>query len=107
MSLGVTEKKLDNLHWPLLLCTLIICSLGVWNLASATKNAPVIMALVQFRWMLVGGVFVALLLLIDYRWLQTVAWPGYVAALSPLGGVGFFRKKVLAARRRLQRGSMQ
>jgi rod shape determining protein RodA len=107
MSLGVTEKKLDNLHWPLVLCTVIICSLGVWNLASATKNAPVIMALVQFRWMLVGGVCVALLLLIDYRWLQTVAWPGYVAALGLLAGVAFAGKKVLGARRWLQIGSMQ
>src|SRR5437763_4159837 len=107
MSLGVTEKKLDNLHWPLLLCTLIICSLGVWNLASATKNAPVIMALVQFRWMLVGGVCVAALLLIDYRWLQTVAWPGYVAALGLLAGVAFAGKKVRRARRWLPTRSLQ
>ena len=107
MSLGVTEKKLDNLHWPLVLCTLIICSLGVWNLASATKNAPVIMALVQFRWMLVGGLFIALLLLADYRWLQTAAWPGYVAAIGLLAGVAFAGKKVLGARRWLQVGSMQ
>src|SRR5438552_1422317 len=54
MALGATEKKLDHLHWPLVLCTLIICSLGVWNLASATKNAPVLMALVQAKWMVVG-----------------------------------------------------
>src|SRR5947209_5913750 len=107
MSLGVTEKKLDNLHWPLVLCTLIICSLGVWNLASATKNAPVIMALVQFRWMLVGGLFIALLLLADYRWLQTAAWPGYVAAIGLLAGVAFAGKKVLGARRWLQVGPAQ
>jgi rod shape determining protein RodA len=107
MSLGVTEKKLDNLHWPLVLCTIIICSLGVWNLASATKNAPILMALVQFRWMLVGAAAVGLLLLLDYRWLQTMAWPGYFAALGLLGGVAFFGKKVLGARRWLQIGSMQ
>jgi len=76
MALGVTEKKLDHLHWPLVLCTLIICSLGVWNLASATKNAPIVMALVQFRWMIVGAVAVGILMAIDYRWLQTLAWPG-------------------------------
>ncbi len=107
MSLGVTEKKLDHLHWPLVLCTVIICSLGVWNLASATKNAPIVMALVQFRWMLVGAAAVAVLLLADYRWLQTMAWPGYVAALGLLGGVAFFGKRVLGARRWLQIGSMQ
>jgi rod shape determining protein RodA len=107
MALGVTEKKLDNLHWPLVLCTIIICSLGVWNLASATKNAPIVMALVQFRWMLVGAAAVALLLLADYRWLQTMAWPGYFASLGLLAGVAFFGKKVLGARRWLQMGSMQ
>jgi len=107
MSLGVSEKKLDNLHWPLVLCTLIICSLGVWNLASATKNVPVVMALVQFRWMLVGAAAVILLMLADYRWLQTMAWPGYFAALGLLGGVAFFGKRVLGARRWLQIGSMQ
>lgn len=107
MALGVSEKKLDNLHWPLVLCTIIICSLGVWNLASATKNAPIVMALVQFRWMLVGAAAVALLLLADYRWLQTMAWPGYFASLGLLAGVAFFGKKVLGARRWLQMGSMQ
>lgn len=107
MAMGVTEKRLDHLHWPLVLCTLIICSLGVWNLVSATKNAPVLMALAQARWMAVGLVAVAVLLFIDYRWLQTLAWPGYFAALALLAGVAFAGKKVLGARRWLQIGSMQ
>jgi rod shape determining protein RodA len=107
MSLLGSEKRLDNLNWPLVLCTLAICGLGVWNLASATKNAPILMALVQFRWMLVGAAAVAVLLLADYRWLQTMAWPGYLASLALLGGVAFFGKRVLGARRWLQLGSMQ
>src|SRR5262249_48288981 len=105
MALMATEKKLDHLHWPLVLCTLIICSLGVWNLASATKNAPVVMALVQFRWMIVGAVAVGLLMFIDYRYLQTVAWPVYVGALGLLAGGAFAGKKVLGAPRRLQAGA--
>src|SRR5436853_903163 len=107
MALQLTEKKLDHLHWPLVLCTLIICSLGVWNLASATKNAPIVMALVQFRWMIVGAVAVGGLLAIDYRWLQTLAWPGYVASLGLLAGVAFADKRVRGARRWLQLGPMQ
>ena len=108
MALGVTEKRLDNLHWPLVLCTVVICSLGLWNLASATKNAPMFMALAQTRWMIfIGLPAVIVLLFIDYRWLQTVAWPGYFAALGLLGGVAFFGKRVLGARRWLQVGSMQ
>ena len=107
MALGVTEKRLDHLHWPLVLCTLIICSLGVWNLASATKNAPILMALVQAKWMGVGLVAVVALMVIDYRWLQTLAWPGYFAALGLLAGVAFAGKKVLGARRWLSLGGMQ
>ena len=86
---------------------LIICTLGVWNLASATKNAATVMWFVQAKWMFIGVGAVAVLLFIDYRWLQTVAWPGYVAALGLLAGVAFFGKKVLGARRWLQIGSMQ
>ena len=107
MALGVTEKKLDHLHWPLVLCTLIICSLGLWNLASATKNAPVFLAKAQMQWMLVGIAAVFVWLFIDYRWLQTLAWPGYFGALGLLAGVAFAGKKVLGARRWLQVGGLQ
>ncbi|TMA27484.1 MAG: rod shape-determining protein RodA [Deltaproteobacteria bacterium] len=107
MAISFTEKKLDNLHWPLVLCTLIICSLGLWNLASATKNAPVVMVKLQFWWMIVGIVAVGIWLFIDYRWLQTLAWPGYVAALGLLTGVAFAGKKVLGARRWLSFAGMQ
>jgi rod shape determining protein RodA len=62
---------------------------------------------VQARWMLIGAVAVAVLLLVDYRWLQTLAWPGYIAALGLLAGVAFHGKKVLGARRWLQVGGLQ
>jgi len=66
------------------------------------------MALAQTRWMIfIGLPAVIVLLFIDYRWLQTVGWPGYFAALGLLGGVAFFGKRVLGARRWLQVGSMQ
>jgi rod shape determining protein RodA len=108
MSLGTgTEKRLDHLHWPLVLCTILICSLGVWNLASATKNSVILLALVQAKWMGVGLGAIVLLLFVDYRWLQTLAWPGYVTALGLLAGVAFAGKKVLGARRWLQIGSAQ
>ena len=103
----VTEKKLDHLHWPLVLCTIVICSLGVWNLASATKNAMNPMWFVQFRWMALGAACVGLFLLIDYRFLSTMAWPGYFASLALLAVVAFHGKKVLGARRWLQLGPVQ
>ena len=58
MSLA-TEKKLDHLHWPLVLCTILICALGIWNLGSATKNALNPMWVTQSKWMLLGALAVA------------------------------------------------
>jgi rod shape determining protein RodA len=79
----------------------------VWNLASATKNAAVPMWPAQATWILVGACGIVVLLFVDYRWLQTLAWPGYVASLGLLAGVAFAGKKVLGARRWLQIGPMQ
>jgi rod shape determining protein RodA len=107
MALSASENKLDHLHWPLVLCTVIICSLGVWNLASATKNAPAALWFTQAVWMGIGVLAIAAILFVDYRWLQTLAWPGYLAALGLLAGVAFAGKKVLGARRWLQVGPMQ
>jgi rod shape determining protein RodA len=106
MSLA-TEKKLDHLHWPLVLCTIVICTLGVLNLASATKNALNPMWIAQSKWMFLGAVAVGAFLFLDYRFLSTAAWPGYFAALALLAGVAFRGKKVLGARRWLQLGPMQ
>src|SRR5882672_11436647 len=107
MAMTATESKLDHLNWPLILCTILICGLGVWNLASASRNAPIAYWFVQFRWMLIGAAAVGLFLILDYRFLSTLAWPGYLVALGLLAGVAFFGKKVLGARRWLQIGSMQ
>src|SRR5919204_3046664 len=106
MSLAM-EKKLDYLHWPLVLCTIVICTLGVWNLASATKSALNPMWITQSKWMFLGALAVAAFLFLDYRFLSTAAWPGYFASLMLLAGVAFKGKKVLGARRWLQIGPMQ
>ena len=81
-----TEKKLDHLNWPLALCTAVICALGVWNLASATKSLPDPLWAKQAVMMGLGVVAIGIFLFIDYRWLQTLAWPGYFAALALLAG---------------------
>ncbi|MFL5453877.1 MAG: rod shape-determining protein RodA [Myxococcales bacterium] len=102
-----TEKKLDHVNWPLALCTVIICALGVWNLASATKSLADPLWAKQAVMMGAGVVAIGIFLFVDYRWLQTLAWPGYFAALLLLAGVAFKGKKVLGARRWLQVGPMQ
>src|SRR3989442_4013986 len=102
-----TEKTLDHLHWPLVLCTIVICSLGVWNLASATKNSLNPMWVAQSKWMFLGVLAVGAFLFLHYRFLSTAAWPVYFASLALLAGVAFRGKKVLGARRWLQLGPMQ
>src|SRR5438445_9307690 len=106
MSLA-TEKQLGHLQSPLVLCTIVICTLGVWNLASATKGALNLMWIAQSKWMFLGALAVGAFLFLDYRFLSTAAWPGYFAALALLAGVAFRGKKVLGARRWLQVGPMQ
>jgi rod shape determining protein RodA len=106
-SLGSTEKKLDRLHWPLILSTCVVCGLGIWNLASASSHSPSPLWLAQLKAMLAGAVGIALFLFVDYRWLQTFAWPAYVGSIGLLLGVVFFGKKVLGARRWLQVGPLQ
>src|SRR5205807_2611348 len=71
------------------------------------KRAETAEDVAHAKWMGIGLVAVAVLLFIDYRWLQTVAWPGYLAALGLLAGVAFAGKKVLGARRWLQVGGFQ
>src|ERR1700674_3891679 len=106
MSLA-TEKKLDHLNWPLALCTALICALGVWNLASATKTLAHPLGAKQAMMMGAGVVPIGIFLFVDYRWLQTLAWPAYFAALALLAAVAFKGKKVLGARRWLQLGPFQ
>jgi rod shape determining protein RodA len=101
------EKKLDNLHWPLVLSTALICGLGLWNLASATRGATAPLSLQQGKAMALGVAAIFAFLFVDYRWLQTLAWPGYFATLGMLIAVATVGKKVLGARRWLQLGPAQ
>jgi rod shape determining protein RodA len=107
MSSPFTERKLDNLHWPLVLSTAIICALGIWNLASATRNwvAPLWQA--QMFAMAMGAVAIAFFLFVDYRWLSSLAWPGYVLVLAMLLAVVARGKTVLGAKRWLSVGHWQ
>jgi rod shape determining protein RodA len=106
-TIAASDKRLANLHWPLVLSTALICGLGVWNLASASRGALQHVWQLQMMWMLIGCVTVAVFLFVDYRWLSTLAWPGYFLALGLLTAVAFRGKKVLGARRWLQIGRFQ
>ncbi len=102
-----TEKKLNDLHWPLVATTLLICTLGVWNLASATHNSGNALWTAQLYAMLAGFVLIGLTLLVDYRWLQTLAWPAYASVVALLVGVALVGKSSHGAKRWLQLGHIQ
>ena len=107
MAISNNENKLDNLHWPLVLSTTIICGLGIWNLMSASRNAVSPLWWQQGRAMLLGAGAITAFLFVDYRWLQTLAWPGYALSVGLLFSVVVAGKKVLGARRWLQLGPVQ
>ena len=106
-SMAENNKRLLNINLPLVLTTLGICGLGVWNLASASRGALHSVWQLQAMWMGIGLFTVIVFLFIDYRWLSTLAWPGYVLALVLITATAFKGKKVLGARRWLQVGRFQ
>src|SRR5882762_4669006 len=103
-TMGGSGQRLANLHWPLVLSTALICGLGVWNLASASRGALLHVWQLQMMWMLIGCIAIAVFLFVDYRWLSTLAWPGYFFTLALLTTITFREKKMLNTRRWLQLG---
>jgi rod shape determining protein RodA len=89
------------------LSTTLICGLGVWNLASATRNFVAPLWPAQLFAMFVGAVAITIFLFIDYRWLSSLAWPGYALTVGLLLAVVVRGKKVLGAKRWLSIGHYQ
>ena len=90
-----------------MLCTTLICGLGIWNLASATRTMVAPLWMPQLYAMFLGACAITVFLFIDYRWLQRLAWPGYALVLAMLLGVIVHGKKVLGAKRWLSLGHYQ
>lgn len=67
--------SLSELHWPLIVVTALIASLGVYNLHSAAAARDPRLFLTQALWMGVAAVGVALFLFIDYKVTEAVAYP--------------------------------
>ncbi len=102
--LSFENRNLAQLHWPLVLVTTVIASLGVWNLASASRTMHQPVWTSQLVWLGVGALVAAVLLRIDYRWLLTVAYPLYGVVLVLLVGVLVRGRTVMGARRWLDLG---
>ncbi len=82
---------------------LSICAIGVWNLASASRNTGVPGATpiwkLQLLFMVVFALLSLGLSLIDYRNYQTLAWVFYVGVILLLVFVALKGKRVMGARR--------
>jgi rod shape determining protein RodA len=86
--------------WPLLLCMLAICVLGLANLYSATANAPQQgLFRAQVTWMCIGLGFFFLMALVDYHTWQRLAWWLLIIGLAMIIYVHFRGLTVKGSRR--------
>ncbi len=104
MPLYVEDKKINRLHWPLILSVAAVAGLGVWNLASAGRGEPGALWLAQLKALLLGATLAAGSLFIDYRLFRKAAWPLYLGALLMLVLVHFHGESSHGAQRWLALG---
>lgn len=105
MKTPVDRRLVSHFDWPLLVCTLLIVGLGLLNLHSATYDLPVGRYFhQQFLWAGLGFLILFLIVLLDYRILERLAYPFYGVVLVLLVLVMLKGKSALGAQRWLQWG---
>ncbi len=72
------RRLLSNFNFPLLGVVLLLCGMGLWNLASASRTAHAEVWVSQTWWILLGLSVAVLLCTFDYRHLLHVAYPAWV-----------------------------
>lgn len=83
----IDRRLFEHFDWPLVWATLALMSLGLLNLFSATANTNETMArlfLLQAIYAAVGLGVMALMVVIDYRVLERLAYPIYAVAIALL-----------------------
>jgi rod shape determining protein RodA len=74
-----------SVDWPLIVTMLLLCTLGMLNLYSATRSVGHDAKFdKQVQWMVVGVVMFIVVTVIDYRTLVRLAWIGLGAAVALL-----------------------
>ncbi|WP_245767259.1 rod shape-determining protein RodA [Stigmatella erecta] len=86
-----------HIPWGLLFCVLGIATLGIWNLASASRppHAPVWYSQTIFLGVALGAALVVCL--VDYRWIQRMTVPIYVLNIVALIALRFVGHKAKGA----------
>lgn len=110
LSLSSSAQSRTFSHFPVHVAWIVlsICAIGVWNLASASRNTGAPGATPVWKLQLLFMVVFALVALgvslIDYRNYQMLAWVFYVAVLLLLVFVALKGKRVMGARRWIDLG---
>lgn len=96
-----------RIHGALLLVAVVIALLGVANIYSATFTTSPRLWLAQLAWLALGFVVSLAALSLDYRLIERIAYPFYLAVCGLLLGVLLYGKRISGARRWLSIGAMQ
>jgi len=105
LSFSSAPERRTFAHFPAHVAWIVlsICAIGVWNLASASRNTGAAGATPVWKLQLLFMVVFALvslgLSLIDYRNYQMLAWVFYVGVILLLVFVALKGKRVMGARR--------
>ncbi len=105
---GLGARIRDHFDWPLFICAMLIAASGVINLYSATSvysGARAELYISQLYWIFAGSILGGLLLLVDYRHLERIAYPLYVFGVFTLLLVFVLAKDVRGSARWIEFGA--
>lgn len=98
------ERK-SSVHWGLIATILGIGGLGIANVFSAARARDPHLWKMQLLFLLVGVTVSMLSLLVDYRFIERIAYPSYILVVVLLGLVPILGRKILGAKRWLHFGA--
>jgi rod shape determining protein RodA len=101
LRMGMYEEELKKFNWNLIILEVVLFSIGLWNLISATSVADKSLGLYrsQLLWFGIGMAVSSLILLVHYSFFSRLAYVIYFANLLLLVGVLVIGKSSLGARR--------
>jgi rod shape determining protein RodA len=95
MQLSIERRMVPHVPWGLIVCVLVIASLGIWNLASAGRHSGVWTS--QAIYLGISLVAALMVCLVDYRWIQRMTVPIYVLNILALIALRFVGHKAKGA----------
>ena len=105
MLRGFDRRLVEHFDWSIFWLVAVISAIGFINLYSATFNLSAKTYFVpQFYWFLLGLMAMFLMLLLDYRILERIAYPIYVVFILLLALVLVKGRVILGAKRWIELG---